>query len=46
MVFPIVAHPDSRDHDLNKLESSLYKKVFFHLNMSSFGSVVCEKIFK
>jgi hypothetical protein len=28
MVFPIVAHPDPRDHVLNKLESTLYQKAF------------------
>jgi hypothetical protein len=28
MVFLIVAPPDPGDHDLNKLESTLYQKAF------------------
>jgi hypothetical protein len=28
IVFPIVAPPDNRDHDVNNSESTLYQKVF------------------
>jgi hypothetical protein len=28
MVFPVVAPPDPGDHDLKKLESTLYQKAF------------------
>jgi hypothetical protein len=41
MVFPIVASPDPKDHDVNKSEFTLYQKAF----MTYSGSVVLEKIF-
>jgi hypothetical protein len=46
MAFPFVALPTPVDHDVKKIESTLYQKTF-HVNMIYSGSVVLEKkIFK
>jgi hypothetical protein len=40
MVFPFVAPLDPREHDLKKLESTIYQKT---VNITYSGSVVVEK---